>query len=401
MYAPFEIIAVPGTYVYGIDLEYEPTAPNDSIIRISSSEVILDLNNRSLKQADGNTQPGLAGVLIDSNLSQVTIKNGLIAGLTGKGIIVSSGCTDIVLDSIITDSCNLRGISVEGTTLSPIQDIEICNCEVENCCRGATGDYGLLLQNCSLFNVVNTKIELCAGSTSVIGFDLSNVTSSIFQSCVSNNNAASSTSATCIGYDLSSTSSALIFEDCDSFVNVAQATGSTVFGYRVASGVNDCSFTGCRVVNHIAASSVTGFSFTSNARNSLFECIASRNSCVAGTTTGILFSTCTGNKIFTCRINDNTSVTGTTRGVDFSSCTECFMQDCIISRNTGVNAASSFGARITPAAPTGSNVVTKTIAMRNGTTAGNQLTGFSGTMMNSNATDDVNTLQAWTNPALT
>ena len=80
------------------------------------------------------TSPSLTnGIAIAANVSNVTIKNGLIANTTNNGIFINAGCSHIQLEDLSVMSCSLDGITFDGTAPNPITGCSISDCQVKKC----------------------------------------------------------------------------------------------------------------------------------------------------------------------------------------------------------------------------------------------------------------------------
>src|SRR2546425_1037740 len=86
-----QIISVPGTYVFGGNITYTPTAPGDQVIHITSNNVTINLSASTLMQDSNAMLAAVDGILIDAGLQNISIIKGTINGFTGAGIRVSDG----------------------------------------------------------------------------------------------------------------------------------------------------------------------------------------------------------------------------------------------------------------------------------------------------------------------
>lgn len=98
-----QTITVPGKYCLMADLF------NTILIQVDG--VILDLNAHTI-----SPQPGAAGIVVDTNISDVRISNGFISGGSGgaSSITVSSGASDVVIEDITCQTCS-TGIVLDTT----------------------------------------------------------------------------------------------------------------------------------------------------------------------------------------------------------------------------------------------------------------------------------------------
>src|SRR5258708_8655790 len=87
-----------GIYIVVEDISYTAAAATPAII-INSNDVVLDLLNYSVSQV-GGLSFSVTGVQIAANLSNITVKNGVLSGLTQSGISAASGATLINLNTM-------------------------------------------------------------------------------------------------------------------------------------------------------------------------------------------------------------------------------------------------------------------------------------------------------------
>src|SRR6516165_3457139 len=119
----------PGNFVYGSGYTAAPTSPNDSMLVITSSNIVIDFGGGIFTQS--GTVDGFAGITIAPNISNVTLKNGIISGLTGSAVVVNDGCSNIFLNSMTIINCADAGIYFAGTQTGII-DLSIKNCSFSN-----------------------------------------------------------------------------------------------------------------------------------------------------------------------------------------------------------------------------------------------------------------------------
>lgn len=138
-----ELFDKPGVYIVGSDLAYDPTQTDDAIIMITGSNITLDLNLHNLYQMEGNTQPGLNAIVVASSANNVTIKNGSLGGVTGVGLYISDGCSNIYLQDLTVQDCDVTGILYNGQ-VTGISSCTMKRCSI-NSCKGSGGSpaYGL------------------------------------------------------------------------------------------------------------------------------------------------------------------------------------------------------------------------------------------------------------------
>src|SRR3990172_2534113 len=120
------VINSPGTYKISNDIIYTPTTDNEIAVLINSSDVLLDIQGFHITQSN-ITFTGLDAIVLSPNISAISIINGTIQNITGRGIVVNQGCSRVVIDQIFTSSCDRRGIEIAGATSNPISILDIKN----------------------------------------------------------------------------------------------------------------------------------------------------------------------------------------------------------------------------------------------------------------------------------
>ena len=129
-------ISSPGLYV----LKCNVTAQ----ITITTSDVQIELNGFTLSNS------GNPIITINSDLSNIAIRNGLIKGSlnTNDGIAVASGTSDVQFKSVTFIDCK-GGILFDGTENSKITCCEVKHCKFKNCNKGIFARY---IQKCNFFD---------------------------------------------------------------------------------------------------------------------------------------------------------------------------------------------------------------------------------------------------------
>jgi hypothetical protein len=195
---PF-VITVPGNYYLAKDLTF--TAPAGTAITIEASQVILDLNGRTLK--------GLAkgfdttnGIVID-NRQDVIIQNGDIDGFTFAGVLISDsakktknqknevlrvnfnndeiGVLDISGSIDLVEHCRFDGGSVGWYDIASMGGDRLQSCDFENQQANegqnlgiailSTPGAGVLVEDCCVSKGSNAFGEILQGATDTDRFD--------------------------------------------------------------------------------------------------------------------------------------------------------------------------------------------------------------------------------------
>jgi hypothetical protein len=371
LYAPQLTIITAGAYTFETNINFSPSI-SDSAIIINASNVLLDLSGRALVQ--GNLIAGVNGIIVNPNLSNVTIKNGSIQNFTGKGISIGQGCSQIIIDSILTFSCDTRAIEFIGTSTSnQIVDSQIKNCQLISCLQGSTGDFVLTLSQCARVKVLDSSINNngtknfsisavhmessnnCifenvsvfgnSGST-IKGFELIAPTQCAFNKCFVRNNSATGTNQNFSAFDLSGSSNTFnIFTNCIAEQNTSLGVD---FGFSLTANCQNNFFKNCFVLSNTGGTMI-GFHLTggtaNNLKNIFIDCIASQNLATANNSTGFLINGSNFGSLIRCIASDNISNKAIAAGLSFESLggNNWEVNDCKFHRNNGNIDANSFG----------------------------------------------------------
>ena len=186
----FSSIDTPGFYKLADNLTNSVT--------ITVSDVTFDLG--------GHTIAASNGIIINSNLNQICIKNGAIDASV-DGIIANSGCTNITLENITTKNAT-RGINFENVTDGVIKNCEMttnttgleldnshnividssvanCNTHAGYCLLSSTT---CLIQNCQALSTGEGNVDI--EGTTVFGFVSRDGYGNVFERCIANSTQA-------------------------------------------------------------------------------------------------------------------------------------------------------------------------------------------------------------------
>lgn len=422
-YAPALTITQPGLYTLGEDITFSPGAA-DSIISIQSSDVTLDLGGRSVIQ--GNATASVNGISISAGLQRITIKNGAIRGVTGRGVFVdcNTQVNNLTISGILFDTCQSRGISFEGAAI--VAACFITNCSFIDCLLPAAGDSILFLRGVGcvvkditietisfgmtgaktiinldlmaygLFENISIRAITTIGALTILGSFAGANRSNIFKNIYSFECASSTSTFTCINL-ASGGSSSSMFINC--WAQSQLNSGGNII-FCSANGISNPNlYLSCGVLGlpaTVAGSQFTGFSFTNCSNQTLIDCLIERGA-AAGDCSAYLFSGCTACQIIRCYAFNNSSGAANSVagfGLD-STCTKCVLRDCIAANNTGGivargyfisgtegiydgNAAYQNNATVSVGYTQGglTNTYLRNVALRNGTTGANQFAAF-------------------------
>lgn len=385
------VINSSGYYSIAASMAANPTSNDDSILRISASNVTVDLTKIVLSEVNGNAFAGLTGISIDSNVSNVTIRNGTIQNIIGNGISIGSGCSNIIVQNMVISvvtgtgiivnqncsniyfdtiqcvSCATRGIELAGTAGNTINDGLIQNCEFLSCCRNSSvGDIPLLLTQCN--RIIVNKCTINNSGNSSVGF--SGVRLDTCANCdLQEIKIISNSGLGFTGFDIIA-SGRCTFAHCIVRNNTA-AAGQPLRGFHLrinGAGTTNCNMlNNCSVVNNTmtsngSANTVVGFFLGASSQNNILQqCTAMGNATlgtVGGEVNGFM---CNGgaannfqNNFIGCMAIANAAV-GTANeanGFRINDSNYGIIQDCIGASNTS---ASSIARGLFFAATVGQN----------------------------------------------
>ncbi len=186
----FSSIDTPGFYKLADNLTNSVT--------ITVSNVTFDLG--------GHTIAASNGIIINSNLNQIVIKNGAIDASI-DGIIANSGCTNITLENITAKNAT-RGINFENVTGGTIKNCEMttnttgleldnshnifidnsvanCNTHAGYCLLSSTT---CSIQNCQALSTGEGNVDI--EGTTVFGFVSRDGYGNVFERCIANSTQA-------------------------------------------------------------------------------------------------------------------------------------------------------------------------------------------------------------------
>ncbi|MBI2775532.1 hypothetical protein HYX58_05985 [Candidatus Dependentiae bacterium] len=388
-------ISQPGSYQLGSNFFATPAAPNDNSIVIAASNVILDFNIHSISQI--NTTTGFNGVLINSNVHDVIIKNGIIQNITGTGIILTGSNARIKIIDMSFENCGAGGLLANGLT-GTINDLDIQRCQFISCgttftnarvadlqnCQGsriadcvfsnAINNGGtataITMSNCTACDVINTAVENNAnnsGNFVAISQTLNNACG-LKGVAVRNNTAALSLT----GFLLNEVFGG-IYTACSCIGNInGNASLATTFsGFSIINATNGFNiFSGCSVISNRASGTIAnaGFSITGTG-NVFLKCISNGLASTGNNSVGYL-NIGTGPQTYVECIGSYNVSSASATGMIETNSTNSLIVRSYFGRNIGATAATSFGY----AQPTTASRISlcENVAFNNGTTSANQ-----------------------------
>jgi hypothetical protein len=390
-------ISQPGSYQLGTNFKIAAATPNDNAIVIASSNVILDFNIHSISQT--TTTSGFNGVVINANVHDVIIQNGIIQNITGTGIILTGSNTRISIAHMSFENCGAGGLLANGLT-GTINDLDITDCQFISCSSSFTNARVIDLENCqgsrirscTLSNMINSGgtatvitmsnctscdvIDTAIENNSNIAGNLIGIFQTLNNSCgltgVAIRNNSASLSLT--GFLLSEVFGG-VYSDCSCIGNTNGTAGlaTTFSGFSINNATNGFNiFNRCRVISNQASGTIlnAGFMVTGTG-NTFINCI-SNNLISTGSNSIGYRNIGAGPQTYVACIGsyNNASSGGSAIGLFETNSTNSLIARSYFSRNIGTNAADSFGyaANVTNAAI----LLAENAAFNNGVTAGNQ-----------------------------
>ncbi|MBI2774409.1 hypothetical protein HYX58_00155 [Candidatus Dependentiae bacterium] len=121
LYSTDLLINQPGKYKLGDSIISVPNITGDTIITISSSNVLFDFGGYTLSQ--GNSVGNCTGIIINPNLSDIIIQNGCLQNITGTGILINQGCSKIKINNIAFKSIGFEGLALKLLKVSALKGL--------------------------------------------------------------------------------------------------------------------------------------------------------------------------------------------------------------------------------------------------------------------------------------
>ena len=350
-------ITAPGTYYLASNLSFVPNSTSDTMLVISSNNVILDLGSKSM--SSDKSSAGTVAISISASKSNIHIFNGNIDGMTGVGVKINSGCRNIHVANMSIHNCDEGGVSVASS-----DHVYLSNCVVNNCNGSSSTTEAAALRLTSSKHVYATNCEFSNNtgtSKAGVGALLSGCTGCHFVGCFANHNvgtiaygfrltssckdclfencnAASQTASAGIasGFSLAS-SSAIRFNNCASSNN--SATSGACYGFNADSTSLSNTLNKCEAMSNAGNTGVHAFALQGNG-NHLEHCRANHNSASGSDVIGFYLdgtgasSTARGNVLKHCVANHNSSSAGNASGFLISSGRSNRLVECTATSNT-------------------------------------------------------------------
>ena len=360
-----QVIDFPGYYQFG-DMEGAPTDANDYVISVESNDVIIDFQGAVISQQAGNEVSGFSGVRVAPNFSNVCIKNIAVRGLTGKGMLVEEGCTDVMVEHLTINDCDAGGIVFVGTTADPIKRGVINECLVSSC-TGENGGpaYGCRLIECDNVTVQDSTFLNNDGTTVASGFGISMEWCEACKllDCQANDNGGNTLG---VGINLFQSKWTLV-SDCKILNTLARAGGSEdrAVGLLVDQSTNNVILNSITHHNNNLVSKSYGFEAKGGSGNVFKGCFAENN--VGGTSSAgfALRDTETRSSVYNCESRRND---GGASGVGYGIYLES-AQNCDVLFNKVFDNAGATGVGLKDTVLDTTNLIAGNVSFSNATLA--------------------------------
>lgn len=370
--------------------------PGEYTLEASFSEtgtvVIIAASNVTLNLA-GRTLSGGTGILINSGLSNIIIKNGIIDKCS-VGISIQESCSFIRMKDIEITNCSTRAIEIVGTSGNEVNSVIMRRLQIYLCCDGASADHVIHIDYADDVTLSDCLISKNGASqVDLRGVYIANSTNGLFEQVRISANQGN----TFYGFYVDSAD--CFFSHCNVRSNVATGalTGFCFDGGSTTSG-NYCNK--CYALNNSSTNGpVSGFELLAFVTLNIFQqCIAAGNTATAGVSTascyGFNLDQPTFCSLINCRSLYNSAPgdggsnicagfnIGTSAGGDTGT-KNCEFTDNFAVGNNGRNDGASYGIRALSGTSLGNlnNVYFSNVAVRNGPTtpsSGNQITSSTG-----------------------
>ena len=202
-----------GRYFFEETVNPNPASNNMTGIKISTSDVYLNLNSYSLEHVRSGGGKNFIGIEVAAGLSNITITGGFINNIDGCGIKIGSGCKSITISNLEIIGCTEIGIDAPNLTAGVLENVYVKNivntstttdlfgvkietannCHLNNVCAKTVTSgkdaYGIYLTSATSNNLKECKAEQCTTAAgNAYGFYSSAGTGNQYKECSANGN---------------------------------------------------------------------------------------------------------------------------------------------------------------------------------------------------------------------
>ncbi len=362
-------ISKSGTYFFRGHVIGNPTGPNEAGIEVVVDNVEIDFGGYAVFQMPGNTQPGFKGVKVNDNITQVSIKNGVVQNVTGEGIYIQDGCKNIHIEEMLVKNCDNGGIYLDGLNTGT----GIRNCIIEDCvilsCTGYGGNparglymesasnvivrdcffndndaqltgsgFGIQCVNCSLCKFKNCTLASNGGNEHGCGIVLESCQDCVLEGCSSGQTIAR-------GASVDSEAVGMCFENCMNILAIGCKSVNNVHSQNRAVGFccEDSSgivFEDCLAEGQQGDAEAIGFEFYNSSGSSMSHCSSKLNKTLtSGSAYGILLS---GTSNSNCSIFENSIEHNQGIGSSFGIVDQLNPSTSLFARNQAFNNGTNY-----------------------------------------------------------
>lgn len=416
--AATQYISQQGLYILASDIIGDDALSSSGIITVSGSNITIDLDGHTITQESG-INSSVHGIHCTPNTHNITIKNGCIRGVSGNGVRIEQGSSNIRLENIDFIDCLGGHVSSIGTAAATTTGIIIDACSysasttlIPSYIISITHNSNVMLHDLLINDIAAPQspltgiaISQCSGVL-IENATLAGIAAKKFTGIVVHQSPNSSleqcfihdcmTTETCIGITITGSQGASISQmEVHDFV----VSGSNTEAIGFLCLTNDgCNFTRC-IARSIKAQGLNslayGFKVIDSDRILQQNCTASlvETTLSGGDAYGILWSNVSFSALIESIIDDTRAV-GQGFGMLATSVSESE-----INGNQFLNTAGGTLRRGLRVVSGTRNLFTKNIAFRNGSSATEQIEGLaSGTTDFNTATGNISTIGSpWTN----
>lgn len=329
-----ERISTPGLYFFGSDV-IGSIDPNTTLVRISASNVIIDLSGHIIRQDGLTSDITSVGIFIEPNITDVTIQNGIIGLINGTGVLISPGCKDIVFKDINISDCSNCGVDCQGNTTTEIEGVSFINCSIGECGALASNvGAGIISAYTRSIFASNSYFSHSSGTRLAAGIHCSYCTSCDFSGCKFSNNRGGTDG---IGAYITD-SSDFRFENCTLLRNgcITPAKESNGYGIRIENSNSIMMVKSTIAASFAPAGTAANVSSTNSSAIGLINCI------LVGATGGTYAAGIYASKGSACAaiscIIQGTSAQETAHGISYSDISGGYLRGNSVLSTTGTPA---------------------------------------------------------------
>lgn len=261
-----------GRYFLEESLKPNPTNDHVSCIKISTNDVIVDLNSYAIIHVKSGGGKSFKAIEIDEGLSSITIKNGSLESIDGLGIKINDNCKSIIISNIRITGCT-TGITATNLNSSLFEKLVITDIINTHSLEDAYGIHVATSNNCKFLDIF---IQILQSENNGYGFNISNSISVFLFDCKAKQISAKNNS---YGIFLDQSSKYAVLENCTCAYNTSE--NGNCYGFYSYNGTGghykDCLSLGNSSANIIGKESA-GFYFENENNTNLSKSTSKSNS---------------------------------------------------------------------------------------------------------------------------